>query len=222
MNLLQGILIGFLYALVPGGTIVMGVHLAIDRGFARSVSFTYGVLAVDVGYGMLAVAAADAATGYWERALLSWPLLLPALQLLLVTALLSYGGLLLFRGSATVDTPPGAGPARTGRVGRFSPLLIGVGLKLTTATSPSFLAGVALLTAEARSLGLPGWDSADRFLFALGYGIGNFVFLQAAMRFAARSTDGARGRTLLLLRRGTGTAFAALGILLLLQVIVSG
>ena len=132
----------------------------------------------------------------------------------------------MFRSAATPDPLPDADHPNTERTRtrhglRGSPLLIGIVLKLATAISPSFLAGVALLTAEAHALGLPGWDTGDRLLFAAGYAIGNFLYLQAAMRFASHATNGARRRTLLLIRRGTGTAFAALGLALLLQVIVT-
>lgn len=210
MTLLQGLLIGFLYALVPGGTMLMGLRLSTARGFARSVPFSYGVLPVDILYGLVAVGVADAGADAYARTAVAWASMLPAAQLLLVFILVGYGAFLILRPPA-----PSRDTGMRRRQALSHPFTIGVGLKLATAVSPSFLAGLALLTAEAGALGLPGWGTADRLLFAAGYGLGNFVFLLACMAIAARSVRDAGRRPLLLLRRGIGTAFAALGIALL-------
>lgn len=215
MTLLSGIVIGLLYALVPGGTIVMGLRLSTDGGFRRHAAYTYGVLLVDVCYGLLAVMIADEAAGAYRRAAASWKPLLPMLQYLLVVLLVAYGVLLVVR-NATRTADPSTTPAATAGA---RPFLIGVGLKAATIASPSFIGGLALLTAGAGSLGLAAWDAADRVLFALGYGLGNFLYLQTCMRLAARMVAGAERRTLVLWRRGMGAAFILLGVVLLFQIL---
>jgi hypothetical protein len=222
MILLEGMLLGILYAIIPGGAILVGLKLAIAPGYSRAAAFTYGVLLIDSMYAFLAVTAATAATDVYVRLSAAHPSLLPGMQIALVAALGGYGVYLLLTRPPSVDGAlrgASTGSAESRRVPPHGYLLLGISLKASTIVSPSFLAGFALLTSQAQALGLSGWSLIDRAGFAMGFGIGNFLYLRICMRLASRYTRRLPGTRFLRLQKGLGAAFAALGVLLFLHII---
>jgi len=222
MIILEGMLIGLLYAIIPGGSILVGLNLAISPGFSRAAAFTYGVLIIDTAYALLAVVAAAAATGLYVRMAAAHPMVLPGVQLALCTVLGIYGAYLLFRPCPSEDRAAhveDVGMAGGRRASPHGYLLLGITLKASTIASPSFLAGFALLTSQAGTLGLSGWSLVDRAVFAIGFGLGNFLYLQSCMRLTSRYVNRLQDARFTRLRKGLGAGFAALGLLLLLRII---
>src|SRR5690606_35454641 len=95
----------------------------------------------------------------------------------------------------------------------------GITLKASTVASPSFLAGFALLTSQAGSLGLSNWTLIDRAVFTIGFGVGNLLYLQSCMLLASRYTERLQSAHIMRLQKGLGAAFSLLGVLLLLRII---
>ncbi|MCZ7556175.1 MAG: hypothetical protein M5R41_07230 [Bacteroidia bacterium] len=222
MILLEGIFIGFLYALIPGGSILVGLNLALSSGFSRTAAFTYGVLLIDIVYAFLAVTAATSATDAYVRIAAAYPSLLHGTQLALVAALGCYGAYLVFRQRPMADealhcervvTSQGAGVSLPGY------LLLGITLKLSTIASPSFLAGFALLTSQAGALGLSRWSFFGRTVFAMGFGLGNFLYLQTCMRLASRYAQRLRRSHCMRLQKLLGAVIALLGALILVSLL---
>ncbi|MCB2205998.1 hypothetical protein KQI65_14750 [bacterium] len=221
MILFEGILIGFLYALVPGGTIVVGLNLSITRGFARAAPFTFGVLVVDVIYALLAVFAAGAASRYFVGSMEMHQGIYMGVQLFLIAALIGYGTYLVLQRRPDIVAAPDPAAATikkegTGKV--LGPFSLGFTVKAATIVSPCFLVGFALLTSQAESLGLLQWSSISCLLFASGFALGNFIYLQACMRIASRYTRRLKSRYFMRVQRITGAAFVLLGSVLGLQV----
>ncbi len=221
MIFVNSILIGLLYALIPGGTILVGLHLAVTRGYVRAAPFPYGVLIVDVIYALLAVCGADAATAFIRRGGQTPPLFLLVVQASLILGLCGYGAFLLLQ-HRPLMTHAGNGKTIL-RNEKLAPsgwgvLLVGISMKAATVASPSFLAGFALLTSHAQDMGLPEWTTFERLQFALGFGLGNFIYLQFCMRAAARLTQRIQYRLFMRIQKGTGLVFAALGGFLLFYV----
>jgi len=219
--LFEGILIGFLYALVPGGTIVIGLNLSIARGFARTAPFTFGVFVVDAVYASLAVFAAGAASQVFARSIHWQHGMYTGVQIFLIVALIGYGCYLaLRRHPVTSDALDGAEEKRNdeGTGNGFGPFSLGISVKAATIVSPSFLAGFAVLTSQAESLGLPQWSDTESLLFALSFAFGNLIYLQTCMRIASRYTRRLKPHHLVRVQRITGVAFVLLGSVLGLQV----
>ena len=95
MIFIDGMLIGLLYALVPGGTILIGLNLAVARGYSRAAPFTYGVLLVDVAYALLAVLGAGAATELFRHSSQNYQTILFGVQVSMIVGLCGYGAFLL-------------------------------------------------------------------------------------------------------------------------------
>ncbi|MBE0642736.1 MAG: hypothetical protein IH600_01515 [Bacteroidetes bacterium] len=200
----------------------MGLSLTVTHGFPRSAAFTYGVFLVDITMAALAVSAAASATDLYLRAVHSHPALLPTVKTVLVLLFCGYGVYLLLRTPAMLRdrmsvTAGGGFIRRRGSIASapLHPFTLGVSLKASTVVSPSFLAGFALLTAQAGALGLAGWGMPERLLFAFGFGLGNLLYLQCCMRIAARCTDRLSDSHLRRVQRGFGLAFLVLGVVLL-------
>ncbi len=215
--LFEGIVIGFVYAIIPGGTILVGLNLAIARGYHRTAAFTYGVLLIDIVYAFLAVTAAGAATDAYASLIGTFPSVLAGMQIALIAGLGGYGTYLLLGSRPLVEGGlQGGFLEREGdrKTSSLQYLFLGLTLKVSTLASPSFLAGFALLTSQAGSLGLSSWSIGDRLTFAAGFGFGSFLYLQLCMRLASRYTQRLLCANVMRIRKGLGAGFAALGGLL--------
>lgn len=222
MPLFTGILIGFILALPPGGIVLVGMNLAMQGGFRRAVPYAWGTMLVDCAYALLAVLGAGVAVHAYESVLESFPALVIGMQTVMIAALLGYGVHLFLRRTPTLKRDANGG-FDTGRLGararNRTPFLLGMGLNISNIFSPTFLAALAIVATQAHAFGVRAGNTSDAVLYAIGFGIGNTLYMQIGMKLVEKYTSRLQPRHLLGVQKITGIAFAAIGGLLFVYVV---
>jgi threonine/homoserine/homoserine lactone efflux protein len=222
MSLFAGILIGFILALPPGGIVLVGMNLAMQGGFRRAVPYAWGTMLVDTAYALLAVLGAGIVVHAYKSVVASFPVLVIGMQSLIIAALLGYGLFLFLRRTPTLKRDANGG-FDTGRLntrtrGR-TPFLLGVGLNISNIFSPTFLAALAIVATQAHAFGVRPGNTLDAVLYAIGFGIGNTLYMQIGMKLVEKYTSRLQPRHLLGVQKIAGIAFAAIGGLLFVYVV---
>ncbi|MBE0644343.1 MAG: LysE family transporter [Bacteroidetes bacterium] len=222
MSLLAGIFIGFLLALPPGGIVLVGLNLSMTTGFRRAVPYAYGTMLVDICYALLAIFGARAVIDFHARSMAEFPVLVIGLQILIVAGLLGYGSWLIIRRTPFIErNAEGGFTVKTGvsRSSRRGPFLLGLGLNLSNIFSPTFLAALAILASQAHALGVLEGDTMSSVLYAVGFGIGNTIYMQIGMQLVAKYVRRLEDVHILRIQKVAGAAFAAIGCMLLVFVV---
>jgi len=222
MSLISGIILGIVLALPPGGILLVGLNLAMKQGFRRAMPYAYGTAVVDTLYALLAVFGARTIMDFYARSVREIPAVLIVLQSLLIAGLLGYG-IWLWRNRTPLIRREGDGSLRTSRTDghhfAHAPFLLGLGLNFSNIFSPTFLAALAILASQAQAFGVLEGDLTDSVLYALGFGIGNTVYMQLGMRLVAKYTGRLQDRHVLRIQRSAGAAFAGIGGMLFFNVL---
>ena len=224
MALVAGIIVGLLLALPPAGSLVVGLNLSMTMGFRRARPYAYGIACGDLAYAFLAALSVQAVAGFHARLVRDFPSLTFTLHMFVVAALLGYGIYLFLRRNPLTLRSSEAGSPAGGAVSRFlpaAPIFLGIGLQLSNAFSPTFLGALAVLTTRVQALGTITGGPTDCVLYAIGYALGNTLYLQSAMWLVARHTGSMRGGLLLRIQKISGATLAAIGGMLLFIILQS-
>ncbi len=224
MALFAGILIGLLLALPPGGVTLVGLNLAMTRGFRRAVPYAYGTATVDVIYALMAVMGARVVNDLYEESIRSFPVVIIAMQALIIVGLFGYGSYLLFRRTPmirrTADGTFAIDASATPQT-RRTPYLLGLALNFSNIFSPTFLAALAIVASQAQAFGVLEGNVTDNILYAVGFGLGSTIYMQLCMKLAERYTKRLQDKHVMHLQKAAGIAFTVIGSMLLLTVIRS-
>lgn len=224
MSLLAGILIGLLLAIPPGGIVLVGLNLAMTKGFRRAVPYAYGTMLIDMCYALIAVLGARVVLDFYTKSMEAYPVVIIGVQALIVAGLLAYGTYLLIRRTPIVQRDAEGGLAvntRAARATRRTPFLLGFGLNLSNIFSPTFLVALAILASQAEAFGVLDGDLLDNILYAVGFGIGNTIYLQTGMKLVEKYTQRMQNRHIMRIQKIAGVAFAAIGGMLCFHVMRS-
>lgn len=222
MSLLAGIFIGFLLALPPGGVTLVGFNLSMTKGFRRAVPYAYGTMLADICYALLAVMAARAVADAYTMSMQDFPAVMIGMQAIMVAGLLGYGFHLMIRRTPIVERESGGGFSVETRVtvrARRKPFLLGLALNFSNIFSPTFLAALAILASQAQALGVLDGDVLDNILYAVGFGLGNLIYMQLGMKLVEKYTERLQNRHVMRIQKIAGAAFAVIGGLLCFNVI---
>jgi threonine/homoserine/homoserine lactone efflux protein len=222
MSLFSGIILGIVLALPPGGILLVGLNLAMSQGFRRAMPYAYGTALVDTLYALLAVLGARTMMDFYANSVREIPAVLIAVQSLLVVGLLGYGVWLWRRRTPLIQRAKDGSLSSGRTVERHSargPFFLGLGLNASNIFSPTFLAALAILGSQAEAVGVLSGNITDCVLYAVGFGIGNTLYMQLGMRLVAKYTGSLQGSHVLRIQKCAGVAFAAIGGMLFFNVL---
>lgn len=213
MALLVGILVGFILAVPPGAIVLVGLRLALARGLRHAAPYAVGSMLADIGFAAAALFAADALRGT-----LGWlsdgaPALLVVLRVAVVTVLIG-GGIHMIARRTPIALSPEAGMVDHRRLAH-TPFLLGLLLNLSNGfVSPTFMAALAVVVAQAAAFGILGGTLAGHVRYAVGFGVGGCLYMLLLMRAAVALSARMHDRRILIAQRSLGTAFTAIGFVL--------
>lgn len=176
--LIIGTIIGFVLAMPPGPIAMASVRLGLDQGRKATFQMAFGTAFLDMIYCLIAIFAASAVQSSLNNFFNTYPIISAVLQIIIVSGLIFYGIKQIKQRDEkelvddTIETPEYLNNLKS-----KGPFLLGIALALTNIANPTFLPSLAVMSAWVQKLSLFDANSTHFFIFSLGFGLGNFLWL---------------------------------------------
>lgn len=217
--LLIGALVGFILALPPGPIGMASINIGLDKGIKPGMQLAIGTASLDMIYSMIAIFAASAVEAAVGSFFDENPLLFLLFQLLVVLGLIFAGALYLRAKQKNEEEAINQGADY--KLGKFDlfldklkkrgPFLLGIALALTNIANPTFLPSLAITAAWIHKLNIFTNAFAENMLFAIGFGIGNFVWLYLLVKLIIKFKHKFSTNMILRIRQFAGITFISFG-----------
>lgn len=177
--LIIGTIIGFVLAMPPGPIAMASIRLGLDHGRKATFQMAFGTAFLDMIYCLIAIFAASAVQSSLNNFFITYPIISAVLQIIIVSGLIFYG-IKQFRqreeriitDEIVLETPEYLNNLKS-----KGPFLLGIALALTNIANPTFLPSLAVMSAWVQKLSLFDTNAIHFFIFSLGFGLGNFLWL---------------------------------------------
>ena len=183
--LLIGLLIGFLLAIPPGPVAVTAIHLGLDKGLKKGVLFSIGTGFIDLFYCATAIFATTAIVSLAGSFANDYPLLILIFQIIVITSIILFG-LFNLKTTKKIDLNKEVSieneKSYLYKLSHKGPFFLGVAVALTNIANPTFMATLAYITVNIHKLVYFETNSLTNFIFSLGFGFGNFIWLYIVIR----------------------------------------
>jgi threonine/homoserine/homoserine lactone efflux protein len=160
---------------------MMAMNLALGSDMKPDFKFALGTSVMDIIYCLAAVFAASAAHAAVQGFSDSNPELVLVFQALVVVGLIIIG---IYLALGKYKNNPSRESFSQGKSNRFienlkskGPFFLGMAIALGNIANPTFLTALAVTASQAKKLGAIEVLPWDNLLYALGFGIGNFIWI---------------------------------------------
>lgn len=186
MSLPMGILLGIILAIVPGPVAVGAMKLSLNNGRKAGLLYAAGGGIMDAIFCSCAIFATSAVISAIGNFSAEHPILIFSIQILIVAGILIYG-IMQFKEAKRnnrneIEELEKSSNTLLDRVKHHGPLAIGIAISMTNVPSPTFLPGLAYFTLQVQKLHFYEITWISSLLLAIGFGIGNFLWLSAIVR----------------------------------------
>jgi threonine/homoserine/homoserine lactone efflux protein len=191
--LLVGMLLGFVLAIPPGPIGMMAVKYSLDKGYRRVLEYSLGTAGLDMVFAIIAAFAASAVSRYLASLSIDNQHLVLAFQFLVVAGLVGFGIAVLKTNKKKVNSKSDEikifGRNKTEFIeslqtkGAFA---FGLAFAMTNLANPTFLPFLAFLSIQIHKLGIIENTVTMNLIYGVGFGIGNFIWLNLLSRIIIR------------------------------------
>ena len=178
--LLAGIIIGFMLAIPPGPVAVTTMRLSMDKGLGHGIKAALGTGLMDFIYCLIVIFATSAVLSLVNGFFDDYPIILLGFQVLVVVSIIVYGIINIKLKDRIVNPKKTKDPGRFKHLEKLShrgPFLLGIAVALTNIVNPTFLPALAYVTVNVQQFVLPENNALYNTIFALAFGLGNFLWL---------------------------------------------
>lgn len=191
--LLVGIILGFILAIPPGPIGMLAVKYSLDKGYKKTVEYVLGTSGMDMVFALIAVFTAAALEKYIERIPVENQIYILLFQIAVVIGLIGFGVAVLKANKKKI-TMDGNGGFNFGlskskfidNLKTKGAFLFGIAFALTNLANPAFLPFLAVLSIQVHKLDVIQNTLAENLIFGLGFGIGNFLWLNLLSRLVIK------------------------------------
>lgn len=211
-----GIIAGFILALPPGPVGVSAIKYALFSNLKSGNKFAIANLLMDFLYCLIAIFATSIIASEISTLTKSYPFLILTIQFAIVFALILYG-FISIKNSKTLNISEKIRTTKFNFVNKFEnkgPFLIGIAIGLTNVANPSFFGTLTWLSVNIFALNLIENIFADKFLFALGFGLGNYLWLSLLMRVIFKFKHRISEQMMVRIHQFAGISFIGFGTIL--------
>lgn len=225
LALIAGTVFGFLIAIPPGPIAMTNIRLGLEGSKKECALFALGTASLDMLYCLVAVFAASAIQGAVNSYLDNNPLMSLFFQIIVVAGLI-YFGIRQFRSKLSasetfVSKSKKPSPEFIDKMKRRGSLFLGFALAMTNLANPTFVPSLTVLSAWVHKTGLFPGGFNNNVIFALGFGIGNFLWLYALAWVVIRNRHRLSDNTVLRIKQFAGIVFVLFGVLIGYRIIVA-
>lgn len=216
--LLIGALVGFILAMPPGPIGMASINIGLDKGIKPGMQLAVGTASLDMIYSMIAIFAASAVEAAVGNFFDDNPIVFLIFQLVVVLGLVFAGSLYLKAKKRNEEAAKIDKNIKKGRFDLFveslkkrGPFLLGIALALTNIANPTFLPSLAITAAWIHKLELFTNAFAENLIFALGFGIGNFIWLYLLVKVITKFKHRFSENIITRIRQFAGITFISFG-----------
>ena len=228
ISILSGLLLGFVLSIPPGPVGVAAMKIGLNRGKREGMLFSLGSGVMDFIYCTFAIFTTSAAVKMLGDFGQAHPTIIIIFQLLIVLLLILYGVFHLRKKSsgdiASEDKPEGKRNSFYRYVEQLShkgPFLLGIAVALTNIANPAFLPFLTYVTMNVHGFGLFENLFSNNLLFAITFGLGNFLWLYSLIRLLIHYKSRMSARFITRINQFAGYSLIGVGTLLGYRVAVA-
>ncbi|MEJ5287496.1 MAG: hypothetical protein CH6_0741 [Candidatus Kapaibacterium sp.] len=177
ISILTGIIVGVILALPPGPAAMTAIKLGLSNSSRHGFLSGLGTAIMDFIYCLIAIFATSAIIEWTSNFSLHYPLVVTFVQLVIVLMVISLGVSHLKSSKVHIDGEINSSTSFIERLSARGPFFIGIGIALTNVINPTFLPSLGYVALNIQQFGLIEIGVVSHFLFALGFGIGNLLWL---------------------------------------------
>jgi threonine/homoserine/homoserine lactone efflux protein len=177
--LLVGTIIGYILAIPPGPVSVSAIKQAMSPTPRNAYYLASATALMDFIYALLAIFAATAANRALETFATDHQTLINVIQIAIVVGFILYGFDNL-RKSKEINNGHFADNTEISRlknISRKGPFFLGIVVSVTNVANPTFLPSLTYLSIQIQNLTFFDPNLMNRFIYAIGFGLGNFLWL---------------------------------------------
>ncbi len=182
LSIIPGIIVGIILALPPGPAALTAVKYGLSNSSRHGFLSGLGTAIMDFIYCLIAIFATSAIIEWANKFSHHYPFLITAVQLLIVLMLIALG-VSHFKSSKRINE--NANSASIPIIERMSsrgPFFVGIGIALTNIVNPTFLPSLGYVVLNVQQFGFIKPGLISNFFFALGFGLGNLLWLAFLVR----------------------------------------
>ncbi len=209
--LLVGTIVGIVLALPPGPVGVAAIRLSLSNGFKPGTYLALGTGLLDFVYCVIAIFATSAAVNTITNFTDEYPYLMLIFQLSVVAVF-------VILGIINIKSHKNYSEIQSPKESKFitdlkskGPFLLGIGIALTNMANPTFLPSLGYVTLNVHAWNWIENTALSSLMFAVGFGLGNFIWLYILVRMIVKFKDRMSGNMLLRIRQFAGVTFLGFG-----------
>lgn len=223
--LIVGVTAGMILSIPPGPIAVAVIKQAVEGKYRRGLIMAVGASLMDVPYTLIAAFASSAIVGHVDLETVSngYPWAVIVFQVICVIVLLVMGIRYFRTTSADVADTSQREKQEEERARRMgaSAFFTGVLIAVTNLASPTFLPFLTGLAAVLHTQGILSEDPLASSLFAVGFGLGAFVWFLIVLRTIYTMRRRIPARFISYIYRFAGGCFIAFALLIAFRVVVA-
>lgn len=221
---IAGALLGFVIAMPPGPIAMTNIRLGIDGNRKECALFSLGTASMDMLYCLIAVFAASAIQGAVSAYLDNNPYLSLTFQFIVVAGLI-YFGIIQFKTKVIdfekLENPSGKQtPQFIDNMKSRGSLFVGFALAMTNLANPTFVPSLTIMSAWVHKTGLFPDEFINNVFFAIGFGIGNFLWLYTLAWVVIHNRHKLSNKTILRIKQFSGVTFILFGCIIGYRILI--
>ncbi|MCX6154503.1 MAG: LysE family transporter [Candidatus Kapabacteria bacterium] len=223
---LAGIIIGVVLALAPGPVGVSALKIGLNRNRRDGLGFVLGVGLSDFFYCTIAIFATSAIVSMVGNFSSNFPLITLAFQVIVVLLILVYGiySLKTNKGNSSLNSgdelPNSLKINYLERKKGNNHFVLGLTVSLTSIANPTFFPTLTWTAFQVHHFRLFEPSLFNNFLFAVGFGLGNLLWLLAIISFLIRFRAKFSEKMLFRLRQFAGLTLIGVGTILSYKIFI--
>lgn len=217
LSLLAGLIIGFVMAMPPGPVAVTAIKFGLEKGAKHGYQIGLGTGLIDFFYCIIAVFATSAFLAILGDFTDKYPLLTLFIQLSIVAGMMVYGYLTLkskknpLEDGAEIQTNKFKFFDRLAHRGTF---FFGIAVALANIANPTFMPSLAYVSLNVQKLGLIELTTLGNLSYALGFGIGNFLWIYFLIRLLTHYRSKFSDKFIVMIKKFAGFTLIGFGSIL--------
>lgn len=211
--ILIGLLAGFILAMPPGPVGITAIKYGLITGIKSGNKYAFANFLMDFIYCFIAIFATSTIANQIIAVTDSHPFFVLGIQAIIVTALIIFG-FLNIKNSKGSNFSNKVRTTKYNFVNKFEnkgPFLLGIAIALTNLANPSFFGTLTWLSVNIFALDLIKNVFSQKALFALGFGLGNFLWLMLLMRVVAKFKHRLSEQMMARIQQFAGISFIGFG-----------
>lgn len=179
LSIIPGIIVGMILALPPGPAALTAIKLGLSNSWRHGFLSGFGTAIMDFIYCLLAIFATNLIIDWASRFTNHHPFIALAIQMLIVLSII-YLGLLHFKSAyLTTEKKYNNHSVKTtiDKLSEKGPFFVGIAIALTNIANPTFLPSLGYVAINIQKFGFIEFSTISQIFFALGFGIGNLIWL---------------------------------------------